>query len=103
MLIRHLTEIVDGLPGYAELSRAFWRLQGAGDFIVDGNTKTCMVDALIVCGRNIGATIVKSEVYAALFNNGDQTKPPTLAEVKMYAFDTVSWPSALAPVDAHAC
>ena len=57
-----LAAIVDGRAGFAELSRGFWRKQGAAQFIVDGNEKTCVPDSFMVAARNEDIIIPKTEL-----------------------------------------
>lgn len=61
-----LAAIVDGRAGFAELSRGFWRKQGAAQFIVDGNEKTCVPDSFMVAARNEDIIIPKTELYNEL-------------------------------------
>jgi hypothetical protein len=46
----HLTfaEIIKGTVGFAQLSRGFFRMQGAAAYVQDGTLYTCMQDALVV-------------------------------------------------------
>lgn len=62
------TGIAVGTAGYADLSRKFFRDQGASTFILDGTQRTCLQDSLIVASRFAGAKVVQTKVYQDLVN-----------------------------------
>ena len=67
--------IVKGTAGFAELSRGFFREQGASIYIMDGTEKTCVADCIIVCAAYAGACVVKSKVTAALYGDKKEELP----------------------------
>ena len=81
-----VTVIANGTAGFVSLGRAFWREQGAKDYIVDGNTKTCLVDAAIVAIRNEGFEVDKDKVYSQLVTDADELD---IATVVVYVREEV--------------